>query len=141
METIDKRTFGKLWKLMYRNTQVEKAYHNAAENMDNKKLIHCFRKRSEERKRFGESLRNEIMAAFPLGGDQKASMHISEIPILDNGASMLKIFARRDRSEVDKYGKILEVQNLPFEIYQLIRKHKMRIEVELFKVRDISDLH
>ncbi len=125
---------------MQRNKEVEKAYHNAAESAENEKLIRCFRRRSDVRKKFGESLKIEVMASFPKGGGPKAGMDIRKMPSLKSGASMLKIFSKRARAEMAEYRKILEGQELPFEIYQIIRKHKMRIELDMLKSKDMSDL-
>ncbi|MCK0147268.1 PA2169 family four-helix-bundle protein [Arenibacter sp. F26102] len=133
MDTISIGTLVKLKEIMRRNKEVEKAYHNAANNSDNKKLIHYFRRKSKEWKNFGESLKIKVRAALPASGEQKVEMDVMEMPSLDNGDTTLKRFSQRERAEVDEYRKILEGQKLPFDIYHLIRIHKMWIEVDLSK--------
>ncbi|MBC8769865.1 hypothetical protein H4O18_17835 [Arenibacter sp. BSSL-BM3] len=133
MDTISTGTLAKLKEIMRRNKEVEKAYHNAANSTDNKKRIHYFRRKSKEWKKFGEALKNKVRAALPAKGELKPEMEDMEMPSLDNGATTLKKFSQRERAEVDDYRKILEGQKLPFDIYHLIRKHKMWIEVDLSK--------
>ncbi|WP_157943806.1 MULTISPECIES: hypothetical protein [Arenibacter] len=133
MDTISNGTFGKLWEIMRRNKEEEKAYHYAANSADDKKLMHYFRGKSMECKKFGKALKIKVMAAFPAGGGPKSEMDIVEMPLLESGATTLKRFSLRERADVDDYREILENQKLPFDIYQLIRKHKMWIEVDLSK--------
>lgn len=92
-----------------------------------------FQRKSNQWKKFGNSLKIKAMVAFPSGIRPKEEMDIMEIPSLDNGATTIKNFSQRERAEVEEYRKILEGQRLPFEIYQIIRKHKMWIEVDLSK--------
>lgn len=133
MDTISKGTFGKLREIMRRNKVEEKAYHYAANSADDKKLTHYFRRKSKECKKFGKALKIRVMAVFPAGGGPKTEMDIVELPLLESGATTLKRFSLRERADVHDYSKILEGPKLPFEIYELIRKHKMWIEVDLSK--------
>lgn len=133
MDTISKGTFGKLRGIMQRNKEEEKAYHYAANSADDKKLTNYFRRKSKECKKFGKALKIKVMAAFPAGGGPETEIDIVELPLLESGATTLKRFSLRERADVDDYRKILEGQKLPFEIYELIRKHKMWLEVDLSK--------
>ena len=133
MDTISTGTLAKLKEIMRRNKEVEKAYHHAANRADNKKLIHYFGRKSKEWKNFGEALKSKVRAALPARGEQKVAMDVMEMPSLDNGATTLNRFSQRERAEVEEYRKILEEQKLPFDIYHLIRIHKMWIEVDLSK--------
>lgn len=54
-------------------------------------------------------------------------------------ASMLKAAIAGDWAAVSDYTDMLEESLLPFDIYHLIRKHKMRIEVDLHKFKRIED--
>lgn len=133
MDTISKGTLEKLREIMRRNKEVAKDYKNAADKADNKKLKQYFKEKSKECKKFGKAMKIKLMAKFPVGGGPKKEINVMELPLSESGAITLKRFWIRERADVDDYRKIMEGQKLPFEIYHLIRKHKMWLEVDLSK--------
>ncbi len=147
-EIIEGRTQKKLGEIIKRNKEAENSYRGASDRVGNSGLSSFFRRRSEQWKKFGASLKHEIAVAFPaLAAVNDLPGHIKDtwldtaaLSSSDSDASMLQISMQGDRAAVKTYGKLLEGNKLPFTIYQLIRKHKMRIEVDLFKIKGLSDL-
>ena len=54
---------------------------------------------------------------------------------------MLKACIQGDRAAAREYADLLEKYSLPFDVYHVIKKHKMFIELDLHKASKIKDLH
>ncbi len=137
----------RLQGIILRNYESRNAYGKAVDLAVSSYLKSYFRRKCVNGKRFDRSLNREVSIAFL--ESQPTAWHQNHTdPWMDaegllcsvDDASMLKVAIAGDRAAVSEYNEVLEGRLFPFEIHHLIRKHKMRIEVDLYKFKKMGDL-
>ncbi|WP_026809927.1 ferritin family protein [Arenibacter latericius] len=134
--------------VILKNKESESAYCKAMERAVSADLKAHFQDKFTKHKRFDETLTREVSVAFsqlpPVAwrnSNKDLWIDTETIVRLSDDASMLKVCIQGDRAAVREYAVLLEKYSLPFDVYHVIRKHKMFIELDLHKASKIKDLH
>ncbi|MCM4166601.1 hypothetical protein KCTC52924_03541 [Arenibacter antarcticus] len=137
-----------LYGVILKNKESKNAYCKAMERAVSADLKTYFQDKFTKYKRFDETLAREVSVAFPQllpvawrNNNRDFWIDTETIFRLSDDASMLKACIQGDRAAVREYADLLEKYSLPFDVYHVIRKHKMFIEVDLHKVSKIKDLY
>jgi|GEM_PF-3155323 len=138
----------RLHGIILKNKESQNEYCRAVNRVASKELKSYFQSKCGKLKRFDRSLVHEVSIAFPqtlpvVRYENYAGAWMATDSIISSAdeASMLKVSIQCDKSAVSEYADLLERYLLPFDIYHLIRKHKMFIEVDLYKFKKMENLY
>jgi hypothetical protein len=138
----------RLHGIILKNKETQNEYCRAINLVTSKELKSYFQSKCDKLKRFDGSLVHEVSVAFPqilpiVRSKNYTGTWMSTDSINNSAdeASMLKVSIQCDKAAVGEYADLLERYLLPFDIYHLIRKHKMFIEVDLYKFKKMEDLY
>ncbi|QLG46553.1 PA2169 family four-helix-bundle protein [Costertonia aggregata] len=125
-----------------------KTFEKAAELSKNKYLKDYFTKRSKERKKFAESLNFEFKNQYnytrkigsAFGVLNRMWLDIKDFFSTDTDEALLEKALQIERQSLEDYKNTLNNDSFPMAIGALLRDQKMRIQVNLNKVKSLADL-
>lgn len=134
MKDFDKIS-NKLNELLVKNYDAEKGYINAMQNVDSDRLKSFFRERSEERSRFAQQLRTQILT---YGGEPKESgsfaglahrnwMSLKSLFSSNDEEAILEETIKGEKASLEDYNDILSMSNLPTSVETIIASQKNSI--------------
>ena len=148
METITEKLFEELQEILEKNIDAVRGYRKAAENTDNLALKSYFERKSDERSKFNVDLRTKIKANYPdfdehgsfTGTIHRAWMDIKSLFSANDAEAMLEESIRGDRAAIDEYNDVIEQENLPSDLRDLLLQQKNKIEADIYKNNSLESL-
>ncbi|WP_031442451.1 hypothetical protein [Arenibacter algicola] len=137
----------KLHWIILKNMELEINYLKVTNFVASRNLKTYFLKKSSDLKKFTESLKYEVSIAYPQLFPNALAKYtlqwLDPVAILQSTdeATIFELSLYGDRKAVREYENLLNKYLIPYEIYHLIRKHKMWIEVNLIKFTKMEDLY
>ncbi len=129
----------KLNELLVKNYDAEKGYLNAKDNVEDKNLKIFFKRRASERSQFAKELRTEILRYGEVpedSGSFKGTMHRNWMTLKstfssNNEEKILEEAIRGEEASLEEYDKLMEENNLPPTIDELIFRHRNAIQAAI----------
>ena len=129
----------KLNELLVKNYDAEKGYLNAMDNVEDKNLKIFFKRRASERSQFAKELRTEILRYGEVpedSGSFKGTMHRNWMTLKstfssNNEEKILEEAIRGEEASLEEYDKLMEENNLPPTIDELIFRHRNAIQAAI----------
>lgn len=121
----------KLHWIILKNMELEINYLKVTNFVASRNLKTYFLKKSSDLKKFTESLKYEVSIAYPQLFPNALAKYtlqwLDPVAILQSTdeATIFELSLYGDRKAVREYENLLNKYLIPFEIYHLIRKHKM----------------
>lgn len=148
MRTINENLVNRLQGIFEKNVDAWKGYDNAAKNARSQSLKLFFQRKAQERHHINQELGREIRVNYgeiendgsTTGAVHRAWMDIKSFFTGNNDEAMLEECIRGDRAAEEEYADILEEQDLPMSIATIIRDQKMKIGVDLNRIKTLEDL-
>ena len=135
-------------ELLQKNRDAEKGYAKAAIISTSSDIKYFFRKKSDERRIFNISLKNELVRSFEAikdessfdGAVHRTWMDIKSFLSGNNDKAMLEEAIRGDEAAIEEYDHILLKENLPISLGLLIKKQKLKIQSDLDAVKKLRKM-
>ena len=148
MIASDSNTLQKtLTDLVRKNRDAQQGYHKAAEDVEVPNLVSYFKTCSQQRKEFVHELESEMkvlglevpnISTSWQGDIHQLWMDLRSVLASDSEDAVLQETIRGDNSALEEYASILDKEDLPESTGRLLRKQKAKIEMDLYKNRQME---
>ncbi len=141
--------FDEIKEILEKNEDGFKGYEKAAKNAEGAALRTYFQNKASKRKEFNLSLKREIQNAytdFDVDGTFKGSIHrawmdVKSLFSADEDESMLEESIRGDKAAIDEYNDVIEYDNLPVGLRNLLISQRDDIQQDIAKNDSLESLH
>lgn len=149
MQTYTAQVADKLNNLLEKNYDAEKGYKTAAKNSSSNVLTDFFERKSNERERFGQVLKNEIKSFGELpnedgslkGTAHRTWMNVKAFLTPENDEAMLAEALRGEQAAIDEYNDVITSEiNLPKSTNKILRNQRDEILKDTLNIRRLDDL-
>lgn len=136
----------KLNELLQKNTDSEKGFKKAAEDVDNPELKSLFTDIARQRYDFRHELKSEIRnfgEAPEKGSSMKADLHHSWMDLKssvsgDGDKAVLEEAARGEKTAIDEYRSVLDNNNFPPSTANMLIKQRNSFKETLEKIHAVE---
>ncbi|MFY7671296.1 ferritin-like domain-containing protein [Tenacibaculum sp. MEBiC06402] len=149
MQTYTTQVANKLNSLLEKNYDAEKGYKTAAKNSKSHTLTSFFERKSNERERFGQVLRNEIKSFGEVPNEEgsmkgtahRTWMNIKAFLTPENDEAMLEEALRGEQATIDEYNEVITSQiELPQSTDRILKNQRDEILKDALNIKRLDDL-
>lgn len=128
--------------LLKKNYDSERGFKNAAEKTDNRILSAFYKNKASQRYTFGHQIKEHISnlngtpdKGTSIPGDMHNSwINFRTIFSLDKDEAILNAVESGEEASLTDYNRVLEMDNMPFDVRLTIAQQRMQIENALSRV-------
>jgi len=140
--------FDEIKEILEKNEDGFKGYEKAAKNADSAALRTYFQNKASKRKEFNAKLKSEMRTAYTdfdvdgsFGGTiHRAWMDVKSLFSADDDESMLEESIRGDKAAIDEYNDVIEYDNLPVGLKNLLISQRDQIQQDIAKNDSLESL-
>lgn len=139
----------KLNGLLEKNYDAEKGYRTASENAKSTTLTSFFERKANERKKFGQVLKNEIQSfgeAPEKGGSltgtaHRAWMNTKAFFTSENDEAMLEEALRGEKASIEEYNEVINAkEHLPKSTSTILQYQRDAILKDAVNIKQLEDI-
>ncbi|TCP28393.1 uncharacterized protein (TIGR02284 family) [Tenacibaculum skagerrakense] len=149
MQNYTAQVATKLNNLLEKNYDAEKGYRTAAKNSKSNILTDFFERKSNERERFGQVLKNEIKS-FGENPNEEGSlkgtahrtwMNVKAFLTPENDEAMLEEALRGEQATIDEYNEVITSEiELPQSTNRILKNQRDEILKDALNIKQLDDL-
>lgn len=149
MQNYTAQVANKLNNLLEKNYDAEKGYRTAAKNSKSNILTDFFERKSNERERFGQVLKNEIKS-FGESPNEEGSlkgtahrtwMNVKAFLTPENDEAMLEEALRGEQATIDEYNEVITSEiELPQSTNRILKTQRDEILKDALNIKRLDDL-
>lgn len=139
----------KLNGLLEKNYDAEKWYRTASQNAHSRSLVNFFERKAEERKGFGQALKNEIKSFGETpekGGSSKGTMHRAWMNAKaffasETDEAMLQEALRGEKAAIEEYNDVINSrESLPQSTTNVLKDQRDAILNDATSIKQLEDI-
>ena len=142
----DKEISDKLNELIEKNMNAKDGYEMAIKKVDNNEVKNFFKNRARERARFVKELRSEVWDKGEVpenSGNISGELHRTWMSFKtafssNNEEAILEETIKGEKSSLDEYNEILNENNMPLAITNILREQRNAIEATVAKAKNFE---